>query len=389
MNTQIEEIIYAHLSGENLSVKEKEIFDKWFADSKNKEEYKRLLLLRSRFRTESKINSMDDRESWNNLDKRLFHSVIPHFPYRKIMAYTAAIILPLFVIAGFYYMVDLKTTEELAVQFYPIKPGKSQAILTLASGEIVSLNERKAAVIIDNKGEILAQESENMLVYSHGRKIEKEEYNKVSVPRGGEFQITLSDGTKVWLNSETELKYPVHFIGKERKIFLNGEAFFEVAHDKKKPFIVVSERQNVQVYGTSFNVKDYLDEEFVQTTLAEGSVKVYDRESKLSTFIKPGEQAVLGNNRLNVRKVDVGQYVSWKEGEFVFKQERLENIMKKISRWYDVEIFYLNQSVKDYHFTAWFKKDRGIDYVIKQLRATNRLDVRIKNRTIIISDKIR
>ena len=389
MNKQIEEIVYASLSGEKLSKNEKCLFDNWISDSRNKDEYRRLLLLKKRFILESEINSTESESSWLAIEKKLSNRRISHISYRKIMSYAAAVIFPVLFIAGAYYVVEFKISEKIVEKIAPIKPGKSQAVLTLASGELVELNTKTEGAIIDKRGEIIARGNKNELVYDKENQAEEIEFNKVTVPRGGEFQLTLSDGTKVWLNSETELKYPVSFSGHERKIFLKGEAFFKVTHNKNKPFIVVSDRQNVQVYGTSFNVKDYLDEEYVQTTLAEGSVKVFDKDSKLSRFIKPGEQAVLGNNNLTVREVDISQYVSWKDGEFIFHHERLEDIMKKISRWYDVEIFYLNQGIKDYHFTAWFKKDKGIEYVVDQLKATNRLDVRIKNRTIIISDKIR
>lgn len=385
MSKQIEEIIYAKLSGESISYGEMENFDNWLKDSKNRREYKRLLFLKERFDIETRILQIDDKKTWIKLERRLSY----RYSIKRIVKYAATIMLPLLIIGGAFYVSTSKSVDKIVQTAKPIKPGKKQAILTLASGESLSLEKRKGSLIVNKKGDTIAQNKGNGLVYEKKRFVKNLEFNKVLVPRGGEYQLTLSDGTKVWLNSETELKYPVAFKGKERRIFLKGEAFFKVSHNKDKPFIVVSDRQNVKVYGTSFNVKDYKDEEFVQTTLEEGSVKVFDNKSERSSFIRPGEQAVLSKNKLNVVKVNVNQYTSWKEGEFIFEHEKLEDIMKKISRWYDVEIFYLNNNVKDYHFTAWFKKDRGIDYVVKQLRATNRLDVRIKNRTIIISDKIR
>jgi ferric-dicitrate binding protein FerR (iron transport regulator) len=385
MDKKIEGIIYAKLSGEALSYEDREYLENWMHDSKNKREYRRLQFLKSRFDIETRISRMDSNKSWVKIDRKLSRSI----SFKRILSYAAAIVIPLLIIGGAFYVFELKSADEITKISSNIIPGKNQAILTLASGESIALNKINKTLIVNKAGDTIAHKKGNGLVYKKESFKENIESNKVFVPRGGEYQLTLSDGTKVWLNSESELSYPVCFRGKERIIYLKGEAFFKVTKNKEKPFIVISDRQKVKVYGTSFNVKDYENEDFVQTTLTEGSVKVYNKKLNLSSFIKPGEQAVLSKNKLNVRKVNIGQYVSWKDGEFIFQHEKLENIMKKISRWYDVDIFYMNKNVKDYHFTAWFKKDRGIDYVVKQLKATNRLEVRIKNRTIIISDKIR
>lgn len=389
MENNFEEIIYSSLSGEKLSGEEKKCLDQWLDDAENKKEYRRLEFLRNQSNLQIKINKIDDEKSWDSIESRLSVKIEPSFNYRRIIKYAAVIMLPILMSTAAFYIIRSKTEKQYAQQTNTIKPGTNKALLTLASGEEVALEEKSDDLILNKTGDTIAVRAKNGIVYDDKTSVNINEHNKVYVPRGGEFQLTLSDGTKVWLNSETELRYPVHFNGKERKVFLKGEAFFKVTHNKKKPFIVSSERQNVKVFGTSFNVKDYIDEYTVQTTLAEGSVKVYDKNSDQAQFIKPGEQAVICNNKLCVREVDVEEYISWKEGEFIFKHERLEEIMTKISRWYDVEIFYLNEEVKDYHFTAWFKKDKGINYVVKQLRATNRLDVRIKNRTIVISDKTR
>jgi ferric-dicitrate binding protein FerR (iron transport regulator) len=171
-------------------------------------------------------------------------------------------------------------------------------------------------------------------------------YNTVSTPRGGQYQLVLTDGTKVWLNAASSLRFPTSFIGNDRRVEITGEAYFEVAHDNKKPFFVAVADMNVEVLGTHFNINAYPDERTIKTTLLEGAVKVESQNQ--SALLVPGEQARLlnapledGNRRLQtINHVDLEQVVAWKNGKFQFNQASVETIMRQVSRWYDVEVVF-------------------------------------------------
>lgn len=390
MNKQITDIVYSQLCGETILPEEKKLLDEWLDIPNNRKEYEHLSKLRDRFEIETRINIADENIAWSKFQKNITVDIKNHNRFRKVLAYVAGIMIPLLLISGMIYISEYKDKGQIAKKEDIVKYEREQTTLTLATGEVLVLNKDKEIELKERRGDSFVDSDKSMLSYDKINKKSlplEESFERIYVPRGGDFILTLSDGTKVWLNSDTELRFPVKFKGNERKVFLKGEAYFEVTHDNKKPFIVASERQYVRVYGTSFNVKDYSEEDFVYTTLVEGSVKVYEGDSAFSRFIKPGEQLINGKGKHTVRNVDVERYISWKDGELNFIQERFENIMMEIARCYDIEIFYLNPAVKDYLFTAWFDKDRGIDYVVKKLKETQSIDVRKKNRTLIISEK--
>ena len=200
---------------------------------------------------------------------------------------------------------------------------------------------------------------------------------------GMEYTLTLSDGTQVYLNAESRLKYPVVFRGAERVVELSGEAYFKVSKDALRPFIVEMNGVNVRVLGTSFNVRSYADEGQVVTTLVEGKVKVNDQD------IVPGEQAVYSKNdgSTTVRQVEVEQYVAWQEGTFVFRNERLENIMKTLGRWYGVEFHFLDERAKEIRIGARFGRYDDMQPIIDMIKKTNLVEVLQTNRCLYISEK--
>ena len=249
------------------------------------------------------------------------------------MARVAAVALP-FVIALVLY-VGLNREEEQMVRpslASNILPGTSKAVLTLANGQMIPLGkEATDSTIITDGTQISA--SGSGVTYASGVESESVVYNKLEIPRGGEFCLTLSDGTRVWLNSETSIQYPVAFGAKERRVFVQGEAYFEVAKDAKKPFTVQFMSSSVTVLGTSFNIRAYPEEKRSQTTLAEGSVRIYSPGS--SMLLKPGEQAEVSalSGEMVKQEVEVKNFTSWKDGRFVFEQQPLEDIMRTLERW--------------------------------------------------------
>ena len=292
------------------------------------------------------------------------------------MARVAAVALP-FVIALVLY-VGLNREEEQMVRpsLAPnILPGTSKAVLTLANGQMIPLGkEATDSTIITDGTQISA--SGSGVTYASGVESESVVYNKLEIPRGGEFCLTLSDGTRVWLNSETSIQYPVAFGAKERRVFVQGEAYFEVAKDAKKPFTVQFMSSSVTVLGTSFNIRAYPEEKRSQTTLAEGSVRIYSPGS--SMLLKPGEQAEVSalSGEMVKQEVEVKNFTSWKDGRFVFEQQPLEDIMRTLERWYDIRVIFKDEGAKRISLSGNMKRYGDFSQVMKMLQMTG--DVRFE-----------
>ena len=292
------------------------------------------------------------------------------------MARVAAVALP-FVIALVLY-VGLNREEEQMVRpslASNILPGTSKAVLTLANGQMIPLGkEATDSTIITDGTQISA--SGSGVTYASGVESESVVYNKLEIPRGGEFCLTLSDGTRVWLNSETSIQYPVAFGAKERRVFVQGEAYFEVAKDANKPFTVQFMSSSVTVLGTSFNIRAYPEEKRSQTTLAEGSVRIYSPGS--SMLLKPGEQAEVSalSGEMVKQEVVVKNFTSWKDGRFVFEQQPLEYIMRTLERWYDIRVIFKDEGAKRISLSGNMKRYGDFSQVMKMLQMTG--DVRFE-----------
>ena len=292
------------------------------------------------------------------------------------MARVAAVALP-FVMAVVLY-VGLNREEEQTLRpslASNILPGTSKAVLTLANGQMIPLGkETTDSTIITDGTQISA--SGSGITYADGGESEAVVYNKLDIPRGGEFCLTLSDGTRVWLNSETSIQYPVVFGTKERRVFIQGEAYFEVAKDAKKPFTVQFMSSSVTVLGTSFNIRAYPEEKRSQTTLAEGSVRIYSPGS--SMLLKPGEQAEVSalSGEMVKQEVEVKNFTSWKDGRFVFEQQPLEDIMRTLERWYDIRVIFKDEGAKRISLSGNLKRYGDFSQVMKMLQMTG--DVRFE-----------
>ncbi|MBB5637437.1 ferric-dicitrate binding protein FerR (iron transport regulator) [Pedobacter cryoconitis] len=225
-----------------------------------------------------------------------------------------------------------------------ILPGGNKATLTLADGKKITLDEAVNGPLAEEAGIIITKTKDGQLVYTVSARNNKladgqAAMNLISTPKGGQYQVNLPDGTKVWLNAASSLRYPAVFTGAERSVILTGEAYFEVAKDPVKPFKVSAALQTVEVLGTHFNINSYQDEPAVKTTLLEGAVKV-NAQSAGDVFLKPGQQAVLLGNHLNVNLASTEEAVAWKNGMFRFKDADLQTVMRSVARWYDVEVNY-------------------------------------------------
>ena len=266
-----------------------------------------------------------------------------------------------------------------------IVPGV-KAELILSTGERVVLNQQ--CVSIEGVNETgIQNDSVTGLNYTTA-KVQGEGmiYNTMRIPVGGFYQLALSDGSKVWLNSMTELRFPVAFTGEERKVYLTGEAYFEVAPDSKHPFIVVTEEgMEVKVYGTEFNMNTY-QHGVVQTVLVSGKVGIRVNATGKEVMLAPRQMAEYSEKTgmVRVEDTDPYRYIAWKDGEFVFERETIEEIMERLGRWYDVKVFYENESLKQKRFTGVISRYEDIEQVLRLIEGPATLRFEVKGNVVMV-----
>lgn len=302
-------------------------------------------------------------------------------PVRKIAwgrrVAVAAVILLLG--AGAWYWANQSKTSHTIVQ--NIKPGSNKATLTLADGSTVMLDSAGHQLI--QQGGTAITQSGGQLQYNVQNNTSSISYNTLSIPRGGQFRITLPDGTNAWLNAASSLRYPTAFTGKERMVEVTGEAYFEVAKDAAKPFLVkINNQVTVQVLGTSFNINAYSDEAEINTTLLEGSVKVWKEEE--SMILSPGQQARIKAAKINLMKdVNVNKIVAWKNGLFNFEDDDLGEVMRQIARWYDVEVVF-EAGIPERLYWGEIRRNTPLNKVLEMLEMTGARFRMESNRKIIV-----
>ena len=295
------------------------------------------------------------------------------------------------VLAGVCVMAGMLVTRERP------EPGK----LTVANicGQV---KDFKATLVLDDGREVVIQDSvrrviaaaggmeivsaSNELRYDGKDSVRGEDlvYNTLRIPRGGEYKLVMADGTTVWLNSESSLKYPVRFAGERREVWMEGEVCFDVAENKEHPFVVHVDKAEVKVLGTLFNVEAYPGEETITTTLVRGKVQVTRGEE--SRVMEPDEQVVIEGERFTMRKVVAGDFVRWTSGVFSFSEASLESIMDKLARWYDVEVFFSNASLKDLHITLEVRRYENIADILAKMEKMGLVRFDINNRTIVVRE---
>lgn len=284
------------------------------------------------------------------------------------MAVAASIVIAFSTYLFFYYFhVD-------------IKPGGNYAQLTFPNGQKVELRSDKSGIEINEEG----------VTYIDGSILEKELQSSTTAmlvletPRGGQYRVKLADGTMVFLNAASRLTYPANFEGKsKREVSLEGEGYFDVHHDADKPFLIKSDQQTIEVKGTQFVVSTYNDEPIVRTTLISGSVDIKTKKSNV--LLKPNQQSILQAGNMVVKSVDVTEALAWTKGEFVFNEEKLEEIMRKISRWYDVEVIFQNDEMKTEAYVGIVSRFEDIDKVLKKLEQIGSAQFSRKGNTIRIN----
>ena len=301
--------------------------------------------------------------------------------------YAAVLLLPILVVGLWKLVYEVEQVPVVTSSVSQIQPGCSRAVLVLDDGRTVFLKEEEEGVISEDKG-IMVTGERDRLVYtsSEGKNVDELRFNELEIPRGGEYKVRLADGTLVYLNSATRMKYPVKFDEKERKVYLSGEAYFEVAKDPERPFFVEMEGVEVRVYGTSFNVNTH-QKGNVQTVLVKGSIGVKVLSSGMESMIRPGQMAEFkqGNTKVDVKDVNVAVYTDWKDGIFRFENQRLEDILTVLSNWYDVDIFYQTVSVKELHFSGYMERYKDVSVILEAITLSTGVTFSIQGKTIIVS----
>jgi len=304
------------------------------------------------------------------------------FLFRPSMIAAVAIFLAVILMMNFQNLLEIREPQAILV-----RPGSDKAILQLADGRTMYLDSTTSENLSFATGGAIQMLEKGILSYTLRNGTPHDEgINTITVPKGGKFKLLLADGTSVMLNASSSLSFPINFSGKERRVKLMGEGYFEVTKKvtkaEKLPFIVETDKQIVTVLGTTFNINAYQDEETVKTTLIEGSVKVSPTDRNTSIILKPGQQSILNNKNLTFKQVDASQSIAWKQGDFAFDDMPLEEIMRQISRWYDVEVSY-EENIGKIKFGGSISRSKDIQEVLDVLKLTG-IHFNLKGRRIMI-----
>ena len=378
-NFEIADIIVAFIKNE-ATPRQISVLDDWINES---EANKRLFIsLLDEVAFEQRLSSpsmLEVEDAFGKVRARVRKSKRGYWRYVAVAASVAVVVA----IGGIMaYWVGIPEKQGIVTRQQSISVGKSRAFLTLGTGEKVALESQdtllrgKAMNIrIQENGEVFYEMADSIAPA-------EVEYNIMETPRGAEYHLVLSDGTKVWLNAGTKLRYPVKFAGKERRVELTGEAYFDVTRDEDVPFVVETSRSAVTVLGTEFCVRDYAGEANL-TTLVQGSVSVEDQRGN-AYLIRPGQQVNIGKEDSRVLDVETIYFTSWKDGYFIFNEATLSEIMSELSKWYDFDCFFLNPDAGNERLTARLKKYDDISVILDILSRTGNIQFTQKGRAITV-----
>lgn len=370
-----------------ITEEEKTILDNWTnASPDNKQLFTSLT---NNEELQAKLNQLHEIEATrNDARKRVMELVFPGAiiaPMKRatisIWKTVAAAVVVTAVVGTGVWLLLKKDTRQPVATVQPsesslpndVTPGGFKAQLVLSDGSTIDLDSAGAGKLAQ-QGNMQVMNSDGQLVYQKDATMEtKALYNTLKTSRGQMYPVKLSDGSAVWLNSSSSIRFPVAFTEQERRVEITGEAYFEIAHNDRKPFKVSVNGMEVQVVGTVFNINSYTDEGSMKTTLLKGAVKV--KKGNQQVMIKPGEQAEVVNEALTVKKgININKEVAWKNGLFYFKNENLKTIMRQIARWYDVDVIY-EGNVSNEEITGKIHRSANLSEVLKLL---NELDVKYK-----------
>ncbi len=373
----VNRLIYEYLIGE-ISESDRKKLEDWVNDTpENKAFFDKINASQEISETFTVYKKIDYKKAFSEFVSHTGHKV-PKIQLSSWLKYAAAIVLLIALSTPVYYL--LQKDEA------PVLPGYSHAVLITEDGSEINLQERGTRDIASNNT-IVATNLNGTLSYHNTASNSEAKYNTIKVPRGGEYRITLSDGTKVHMNSESTLTYPIAFKGDTRDVELKGEAYFEIAPDKDKPFYVLTDEIKVKQYGTAFNVKNRKSD-VIEVVLIHGSVSLISGDDQNEYKIKPSQLASYSKSSkdVGVETVDVEPYVAWTEGKFIFNDKTLKEIMETLSLWYDVDIHFEDKSFEKLRFTGNIPRKEPIENILKSIEFTTEVKMEVKNKTVFIND---
>ena len=374
----IETLILKYLQGELTEGEQREL-DEWLKDDRNKKLFSRLINKQRILVKMERLDEYDWEKSWNVVERKLHGRRKFSWKYWGIAASLLGIVL-----LGTWMFMERNEENSPMVVIRGVEPGRVFAELVLTGGKIVGLSKDSNNLFLGEGGNILRNENGVLFLTQDSVRLQKVDYNEIRTPRGGEYQVVVPDNSIVWLNAESKLRFPSTFSGKERKVFASGELYFQVAKDSLSPFRVeVEGLYEVEVLGTEFNVRAYSNLPSA-TTLVNGRVLIRDKGAKV--VLKAGEQAVKGKNGegMVVREVDVAPYIAWKQGYFLFENERLEDILNELARWYNVNVFFENSSVREKRFSVDMPRHESFKEVLHLIEQTRSIRIEIEGNNVFV-----
>lgn len=365
-----------------LTEEEKAILESWY-------------LHQLQHSTDSTLSEEELKEDFSKLSEKVLENIKPNkkkdiHKYIKLSIAAASILIISFVVALYSNRdSDVLTDKDKlsSLEENKIVPGSKKAILTLGNNTQVVLDEGLDGRISDQGGIQIKKTEDGKVLYTvvEGTQTNSTEivYNSISTPSGGEYEIQLADGTKVWLNALSSIRFPTKFQGNSRQVEVTGEVFFDVSHNAKMPFQVVTGRQLVEVLGTQFNINAY--EKEIKTSLLEGSVRVSSTGSNKHRILKPGDQSILfSSSSMDVKQVDMEQVLAWKNGYFIFDNDDFEGVMNQIERWYDVTVDY-SDPVQNIKLGGAIARKRNLQDVLSLLELSANVKFKLEGRKVIVS----
>ncbi|WP_421918829.1 FecR family protein [Marinifilum sp.] len=376
---KISELIVKHLK-DQLSAEQENHLNKWLKKPEKKELFDQIVSKERILKKSLEYDEFNQEAAWAKLDKQ----IKPKIDYRKWLAYAAVLLIPMAI--GFLLLYETPEYELSLAEVQEIKPGSSNAVIYFSNGEVVDLSKNNSEVI-RSKENLLIERDSNQLKINDTELLAGKlgEMNRIVTPIGGEYQVTLPDGTKVWMNADSYIEFPSKFSSKHRKVIAKGELYFDVESNKEWLFIVETKGMELRVLGTEFNLRAYEDEAEILSTLVEGSVQVNNSLGK-NVILSPGRQAVINksNNSIKDLEANIEEVTAWKNGQFIFDSRRLENIMYDLARWYDIKVFFANATVKDKKFSVDVQRYGDIKDILKLIEGTGDAQFTIKGNVITV-----
>lgn len=364
---------------DTLTPEEESIFALWYNESGSNREY----FKKVQNNYQSDIEEINLEKAWKIIDQKISPKRSRKTYYRYAAAASVAILI------GIAYFAQTKrpinnsvtNTESAAAS----QENPNDIVLTLSDGSKVVLDEKKKGFVANQQDVVITKDKDGQIRYDENNEAHtgKPTYNTLATPPGKTFQIALPDGTNVWMNARSSLKYPTYFSGNDRTVVLAGEAYFEVAHNDKMPFKVFSSGQEVEVLGTHFNIRAYENEPVLKTTLLEGKIKITEGEN--AALVKPGQQIVVSVDKhvMKTREVNAELSIAWKNRLFYFENAKYDEIMREIERWYDVDVIYKGK-IPDERFEGAIQKDLKLNQILKMLESKD-VHFKISGKEVIVT----